>query len=282
MAKRKNLRRSIVVTFWGVRGSMASHGPKNLKYGGHTACVALHHQKGWLVLDAGTGMRNLGKKLAPRKETIAILLSHLHWDHIFGLPFFKPLYQKNRKILLAGPANHRVSFRKTFSQIMRPPFFPIRPNLWRAKLKWLTLKEKGVQVDSVQIEPKRVAHHDSTLGFRLIFPQGQKIIYVTDQELRGSDKKFAKWIEGADLLIHDSQYDKKSYAKRKGWGHSAFEIVLAMAIQTNVKRYCLFHHDPDANDQLLEKRLQFCRREIKTRGSSLKCFIAKEGAQILL
>lgn len=276
------MRQKIEIGFWGVRGSVASPNRSHLKYGGNTACVAIRYQKRWLVLDAGTGIRNLGILLAKRKEPITIFISHLHWDHIFGLPFFKPLHQKNRKIILAGPANTSHSFKSILAQVMRPPFFPIRPSRFQAKVRWLNLTAKPVGWDSVRIEPRKVLHHQGTLGFRLIFPQGRKIIYVTDQELKSSDKKFAKWIEGADLLIHDSQYDKKSYAKKKGWGHSSFEVVLAMAIQAKVKHYCLFHHDPEAGDQLLEKRLILCRKDAKAKGSSLKCSLAKEGSTILV
>lgn len=272
----------VAVTFWGVRGSVAAHDRKSLKYGGHTSCVAVHYRKQWFVLDAGTGIRNLGKKLAKGREPVFLFLSHLHWDHIFGLPFFKPLYQKGRTILLGGPAHGKNSFRKTFNQIMRPPFFPIRTSLWQAKLRWQTLKQKKVVVGGVRVEPRWVAHHNGTLGFRLVFPGGKKVIYVTDQELKPSHKKFARWIEEADLLIHDSQYNRRSYAKRKGWGHSAFEIVLDTAMKAKVRKLALFHHDPDATDQKLAKRLQLCHRQIKSANSSLTCLMAQEGLRLVL
>ncbi|MBI4223926.1 MAG: MBL fold metallo-hydrolase [Deltaproteobacteria bacterium] len=265
-----------------MRGSVTSHDPKNFKHGGHTACVSFYYHKKWFVLDAGTGIRNLGKKLAKTRRPIVLLLSHLHWDHVFGLPFFKPLYQRGRKIILAGPSRANHSFRKTLNEAMRPPFFPIRTNQWRARIRWQTLKQKPIPLDGVIVEPRRVAHHNGTFGFRFVFPDGRKIIYVTDQELRPADKKFARWIEGADLLIHDSQYDRKTYAKRKGWGHSCFEIVLTMAMDAKVKRLLLFHHDPDANDKTLGKRLLLCRQRIKARRSSLKCSMAKEGWSLVV
>lgn len=272
----------VQITFWGVRGSVAAHDRSNSKYGGHTACVVLNYRGRWLVLDAGTGIRNLGKKLEREKGPIVILLTHLHWDHIFGLPFFLPLYQRGRAIGLAGPSRSGESFKKTFHQLMRPPFFPIRPNRWRGKIRWQTLKQKPVAMNGVRLEPRWVSHHNGTLGFRLVFPGGKKIIYVTDQELRPSNQKFARWIEGADLLIHDSQYDRKTYAQRMGWGHSCFEIVLEAAMAAQVKHLVLFHHDPDASDRILEKRLRLCQRAIKKKGSALKCSLAQEGKTFVL
>lgn len=279
--KKRNPR--IEITFWGVRGSVSSHEKANRGVGGHTACVAIHYNRRWMVLDAGTGIRNLGKKLEKSREPIALFLTHLHWDHIFGLPFFKPLYQRGRSILLAGPSHGRRSFKETFGQVMKPPFFPIRSSLWKASTVWKTVGAKNVsRMGGVTIQAKKVAHHDGTFGFSLLFPGGKRMIYVTDQELKPSDKKFIRWIAGADLLIHDSQYDRKRYAKRKGWGHSAFEIVLETAMAARVKRLALFHHDPDMDDRALQRRLKFCRRRIRSAGSSLKCLIAREGLSFVL
>ena len=272
----------ITVSFWGVRGSIASPRLKNSRYGGETACVAIHYKKNWLVCDAGTGIRNLGQKLRKTKEPITLFLSHLHWDHLFGLPFFKPLYQRGRKILLAGPANQYSSFRKALGQIVAPPFFPIRPRDWKAAIQWRTLKSGAALLEAMKVEARRAKHPGETYGFKFIFPGGKKIIYVTDQELQSSDKPFAKWIKGADLLIHDSQYDRKKQAAKKGWGHSAFETVLEIALKAGVQRLVLFHHDPDSDDRLLEKRLKGCKKTIRTHKSSMKCFLAKEGSSFLV
>lgn len=275
-------RKSIAISFWGVRGSIASPHLKNSRYGGHTACVSLHFKKRWFICDAGTGIRPLGALLQKKRGPIAIFLSHLHWDHLFGLPFFKPLYQRKRKILLMGPATGNRSFKRLIGEIIKPPFFPLRPDFWEADVRWQTLKMGLTKVDPVFVESRRVDHHEKTLGFKFLFPGGRKIVYVTDQELLPANKSFARWIENADLLIHDSQYDRKTYRRKKGWGHSSFEIVLEMAVKAKVKRLVLFHHDPDAEDRLLEKRLAFCKKQITARKSSLKCFLAQEGSTILI
>lgn len=134
-------------------------------------------------------------------------------------------------------------------------------------------------MNSVSVESREVAHRGgATFGFQFYFSGGKRVVYVTDQELRANrNKKFTQWIEGADLFIHDSEYDRRQYSKRKGWGHSAFEDVLELAVKAKVKRFVLFHHDPDASDSLLKKRLRWCRRYVRSKRSSVKCYLAKEG-----
>lgn len=280
MAKRKNTKSKIEIAFWGVRGSIATHHPKNLRYGGHTACISIHFQNQWLVCDAGTGIRLLGQKLAKEKSPVAIFISHLHWDHIFGLPFFLPLYQHKRKVLLAGPGSHGRSFRTLLGNIMRSPYFPIGPVSWNSHVQWLDLGKRAFSLGDIIVETYSVNHPDKALGFKFLFPQGKRVIYVTDQELKRNNYAFAKWIEGADLLIHDAQYDREEYAKHKGWGHSAHETVLDMAKRAKVKKLVLFHHDPNADDAVLAKRLSSCRKNLLRQKSAMKCFMAKEGMSI--
>lgn len=272
----------IALSFWGVRGSIAIHPIGGSQIGGNSACVAIHYDKRWFVCDAGTGIRPLGLQIKQGKEPIALFLSHLHWDHIFGLPFFKPLYQRGREIFLAGPAGGLPSFRRAFDRVMIPPFFPIKPSDWAANVKWRTLKEQKMKFGEVFVEARRVKHRGETFAFKFIFPDGRKIIYATDHEIEPFNKKFEKWIQGVDVLIHDSQYDRKKYARRKNWGHSPFESVLEMAIEQKVKRLILFHHDPEASDRLLEERLRKCRKSIQAKKSKLRCVIAEEGLTLSL
>lgn len=275
------MKKKIKITFWGVRGSIPTHKLDHSEYGGHTSCVALSYGKSDFICDAGTGIRLLGQKIAKKKSKTYIFLSHLHWDHLFGLPFFAPLYQ-NRKIVLGGPKNgNGASFKKTLRQIMSPPFFPVDPLTWRAKIKWIDLKPKKIRLDDgVRFECRWVDHTDPALGFKFIFPGGKSIIYVADQELKTKNKSFAKWIKGSDLLIHDAQYDSRQYSKHKGWGHSNFEEVVKMAMKSGVKTLVLFHHDPDSNDGLLKKRLQWCRKFLKQKRSPMKCLLAKEQSSL--
>lgn len=280
MTKRKNT--PIKISFWGVRGSIPSHSSKNIRYGGHTACVSIAYGGQWFVCDAGTGIRVLGEKLASVKAPVAIFLSHLHWDHVFGLPFFKPLYQKKRKIVLAGPSQGGKSFKSLLSKIMRSPYFPIGPVKWRSNIRWKNLKNGSSRVGPVRVATRWVKHSDKTLGFEFLFPGGRRVVYVADQELSMADRGFARWVAGADLLVHDAQYDRKTYAAHKGWGHSAFETVLELAMKARVKKLVLSHHDPAASDRLLEGRLVWCRRRAKSLKSPIRIYLAKEGSTLVV
>lgn len=271
------MKKKIEVTFWGVRGSIATHKLDRSRYGGHTACLSIFDQKRYFVCDAGTGIPFLGKKLLKQKKPITIFLTHLHWDHVFGLPFFEPLYQKKRKIILAGPQSGALSFKKALNTIMRPPFFPIGPVSWNSNVHWVNLKPKNFKVGNVKVECRWVHHTDPTLGYKFVFPSSKKIIYVSDQELQKNDTPFFKWIQNADLLIHDAQYDRKKYSQRKGWGHSCYEDLLQLAMKAKVKKLALFHHDPESNDPLLEKRLNWSQKFLKKHGSNTQCCLAKEG-----
>lgn len=278
MPKRKNLKQDkIAVTSWGTRGSIATCEKEMLRYGGNTPCVSIHYKKQWFICDAGTGIHRLGKKLMADKKPVALFFSHLHWDHIFGLPFFAPLYQRGRKFLLAGPTYRGESFKKTFQKVMRPPYFPIGPGIWSSQIRWINLKSGQVKVGSVCVEVREVFHRGKTFGFQFYFPGGRRVAYVTDHELYGDKKKFARWIRGVDLLIHDSTYDRREYASHKDWGHSAFEDVVELAIREKIKKLVLFHHHPDVSDRTLEKRLGRCRKMIRRHKSSLQCLLAKEG-----
>lgn len=268
------------VRFWGVRGSIASQQKSTARYGGHTPCVSIHLKNGVVICDAGTGLPFLGRFLEGQKkrpQNLTLLLSHLHWDHLFGLPFFGPLYRKNTRILLAGPDFRGKSFKKSFFGIMKPPYFPVTPKVWKADVRWRTLRQGQCSMNGFPVEARWVAHQGETLGYAFCLPRGQRLIYATDHEIEGDRKKFSKWIQGADLLIHDTQYCREEYRQKKGWGHSAFEDVVDVAIAAKVKTLVFFHHHPLASDSLLEKRLRACRLRARRKGSALKCLLAREG-----
>jgi len=272
----------VKVSFWGVRGSVPSYDLKTKRYGGNTSCVSLEFEGRHLICDAGTGIRSLGHKLAKKRASISLFISHLHWDHIFGLPFFEPIYQKGQKILVAGPTQKGVSFKKELAYVLRAPYFPIGPRDWESHVQWKDLKQESFKVDGVKVESRWVNHPDGALGFQFIFSNGKRIFYVTDHNLDKNNKKFFSWIKNADLLIHDSQFDKKEYALKKDWGHSTYETVVDFALKANVKQLVLFHHDPNANDRQLEKRLKNCHKKIKSLKSKMKCLLAQEGLSFLV
>lgn len=272
----------ISIEFWGVRGSIASHSKANQKYGGHTACVLIRYGGETIVCDGGTGIRRLGKVLVKEKRPLALLLTHLHWDHIFGLPFFLPLYQRGRKILIAGPSDRHRSLKSYLTEVMSPPFFPITPSHWKADITWKKLTAGSFALGKIRVDVGWVDHHFGAFAFQFFFPNGKRVIYVTDHELSLKNKSFAKWVHGADLLLHDSHFSRKEYATRKGWGHSAYEDVLELALREKVKRLFFFHHNPEATDTLLEKRLLQCRKIIRRRKSSLRLELSREETKVTI
>lgn len=274
--KRSNPER-VKVSFWGVRGSIPSFDSNTTRYGANTACVSLEWNQKYFICDAGTGIRMLGHKLFRMKNPISVFISHLHWDHIFGLPFFEPIYQKGRKILMAGPSRRGISFKKELSHVLRPPYFPVGPRDWRSQVRWRNLNSHVSKLGEVAVESKRVDHPGGALAFQFSFPGGKRIIYATDHNLKGDYASFCKWIRGCDLLIHDAQFDRRDYARKKDWGHSPYESVLEMAMKVDVKKLVLFHHDPNANDRQLAKRLEFCRKRLQKNRSRMQCLLAKEG-----
>lgn len=284
MAKRKNRASGeITVTFWGVRGSIATCWEKTRRYGGSTPCVSLRYRNQWFICDAGTGIHLLGKRLVRNKDRVALFFSHLHWDHIFGLPFFDPLYQRGRNITLAGPTYQGRSFKETFQKVMHPPYFPVGPSIWSSRIKWSNLRDGGrFKFGRVDVEAREVFHRGKTYGFQFHFPGGKRVAYVTDHELYGDRDKFGPWIRGVDLLIHDSTYNRKEYVTHRDWGHSAFEEVVELAIRERVKKLVLFHHHPDVPDRELEGRLERCRQIVRRHRSLLQCLLAREGMTIRL
>lgn len=268
--------KKIEIKFWGVRGSITTHHPKQNKYGGHTPCVSLHYNDKVYICDGGTGLPFLGNQLKKNKEDIFLFLSHLHWDHIFGIPFFDPLWQNGRKISFFGPKFGKISFKKSFSCVMRPPFFPVTPKIWKAKIAWNDLKEGFFAIGDLKVDVREVAHRDLTYGFQFVAPDGRRILYVTDHQLDLENVDFAAWIRDADLLIHDTHFER-SRPRDLLWGHTIFEDIAELAILENVKKLVLFHHNPDVSDKTLEKRLKYCQERAKKLKRKTCFVVAQEG-----
>jgi phosphoribosyl 1,2-cyclic phosphodiesterase len=272
--------------FWGVRGSVAAAGQNTAKYGGNTSCVALTHGDTRIICDAGTGIRPLGNSLRrrikkPLKATI--LLSHLHWDHFVGLPFFEPLYDRRNEFLIAGPGYKGESFKSLLYRVVAPPYFPITPSTFAAKVHYRTLSGEPFAIDDIVVEPFECNHPGGSLGWKFILPSGKKLVHVTDHEPKEShQKKMLEWMRGADFVIHDSQYSPSEYKKFEGWGHSPYGQVVRMAIEAEAKRLVMFHHDPESDDKTLEGRLHHAREMALSAGSNLHIDLAREGREYLL
>jgi phosphoribosyl 1,2-cyclic phosphodiesterase len=249
------------VAFWGTRGSLAAPGPETVRYGGNTSCLEVEGDEGTLlVLDAGTGIRRLGARLAAAPRRIDILLTHLHMDHVQGLPFFAPLRMRDFEIHVWGPASPTMDLRARLGRYLAPPLFPV---LIRDLASRLTLHEvpaAAFDVGEFRVTCAHVCHPGPTVGYRI---EGARatVAYIPDHEPALGARAFPSepaWTsgyglaEGADLLVHDAQYAADEYAGRAGWGHSTLDDALAFAGLAGARHLATFHHDPGRDDDSLE------------------------------
>ena len=246
------------VRFWGVRGSIACPSLDHMKYGGNTSCVEVevgHHR---FILDAGTGIRELGK-LCLKKDvrTIHLLLTHTHWDHINGLPFFRPAYHSHRHLrVMAGHLKHQGGVHGALSLLMNDPMFPVPLEAMKAIVEFVDF-EAG---DDFQLYPDVVIrtaplnHPNGATGYR-IEHNGRAVCYVTDTEhVRGEpDQNILRLIEGADLVIYDSTYTEEEYPHHIGWGHSTWNEGMRLCRAAGAGRLVIFHHEPDHDDAFMDR-----------------------------
>lgn len=279
---------SVKLTFWGVRGSMATPGPGTVHVGGNTACVEIRADEDLLICDAGTGIRPLGLDLIRRMGKgpvdASILLSHLHLDHYIGLPFFKPLYSNRNRFMIAGPGTAGMGFGHALSIAMRPPYFPVPFSDIPAKLRFKTVFVRPFSIGRIRVVPLAMNHPGGALGWKFLLPGGVSIVHVTDNEpsTAAEERKIVGWMRNADVLIHDAQYDSATYRSRRGWGHSPFVYPIRLAWEAGIPKLYLFHFDPEDDDRHLRKILKESRAWIKRRNYALHCELAREGTTILL
>ena len=248
------------VTFFGVRGSTPCHGDAVAKYGGNTSCVAVHVPgQGPLFFDLGTGARYLGDTHA-QDGTFrgTCLLSHLHWDHTQGLPFFTPLHTAGSHLDVYAPAQEDGrSVADVVGQVIRPPLFPITIEQLPGTVTFHDTGDSEFRVGDVKVIARLVPHIGPTLGFRLEW-QGRSIAYLSDHQ-QPYDGSFSvsdgarEIAEGADLLIHDSQYTNHEFAHKSTWGHCTIDYALWLAEHCKVRTLALFHHDPTRTDEMLDE-----------------------------
>jgi phosphoribosyl 1,2-cyclic phosphodiesterase len=253
------------VRFWGVRGSIATPLPETLGVGGNTACVEVRTPGGPpLVLDLGTGARALGAALVHEADGAAldlhVLLSHFHWDHIQGFPFFAPLYGPGNRVTIYASAAEGTP-RDLLTGQMTAPYFPVDFARLPVRPRFVTLRAgRAVAVGGVTVRPFPVHHTQHVFGFRLE-ADGAAVVYCTDYEHGdpGADAHVEKMAAGADLLICDAQYTPEEYAVRQGWGHTTWVVAARLAARAGVGRLALFHHDPTHGDADLARILEAAR-----------------------
>jgi phosphoribosyl 1,2-cyclic phosphodiesterase len=259
------------VTLWGTRGSLATPGPETARYGGNTSCVEVCGREGTvLVLDAGTGIRRLAATLPDSVRRVDVLLTHLHMDHIQGLGFFAPLYRPDIEVHIWGPASTALSLQTRLTRYLSPPLFPVGLSELPCKLHEVPGGE--VDIGEFRVSSALVCHPGPTVGYRISAAEGV-LTYLPDHEpaLGATPFKFLQreWTSGgslaagADLLIHDSQYDTAEYVGHVGWGHSSLKQTLDFGALTEVKHLVPFHHDPAHTDADLDRLMAAAMEEAK-------------------
>ncbi len=279
----------MIITFYGVRGSTPSPGPTTVKYGGNTSCVHILLSNGEnLILDAGTGMRHLGNQLMKNNAQINILVSHGHWDHIQGYPFFTPIYQPDRSInvFTSDSGGHRLLC-SLFDQ-MDGFNFPLKYEDLPSNSECIFKSaEIFLHARDIHIEKKALNHPGGGSAFR-IHDEGTSCAYITDNELDPPGMihtRYDEWVDfcsGVDVLIHDAQYTEDDMPHKHGWGHSLISQVRQLALDARVKTLIMFHHDPDRTDAQLDEIQIENEKHFKNHNDTIKCFCAAEGMSIKL
>jgi len=292
--KMDNASDKIVVQFWGIRGTFPVPGKNALRYGGNTNCVTLHFPDNNLfIFDAGTGIRSLSNDLIKHDMfplVAKIFISHPHWDHINGIPFFVPLYKKESDIEILGPSQKNDGIEKIVSDQMNGVYFPITEKELPAKITYRCLSEETFYIDEVQIQTVLLSHPGQCLGYR-IQCQNKIFCYITDNELylEGSQyyvqsefDKLVKFIYQANLLVIDTTYSDEEYLEKIQWGHSCVSRVVDLADKAQVKTLCLYHHDPDQSDQCIDIKLRQAKSMLRLRHSKTRCIAPREGDKIFI
>ncbi len=269
--------------FWGTRGSIPTPGQRTVRYGGNTACVEVRDSgDSILVLDAGTGLRELGLFLAQKTNgplTIDMFLSHLHWDHIQGIPFFRPAYDKRTTMRIHAP-HHAHPLKDLLGLGMDDPFFPVDLDAMPATLEIGEMPIGGERsTGPFHVRSAPLFHPAPALAYR-VEADGRSVVYATDTEdpFSGKENPVIALAEGADCLIHDAQYEDEDY--KKGWGHSTIASAVDVATKAHVKRLVLYHHDPERSDDALDEVGKKAQRLARERGGPLEVLVAYEGLEL--
>jgi phosphoribosyl 1,2-cyclic phosphodiesterase len=289
---------AVYVKFWGTRGSIPTPASWTRVYGGNTPCVEVRFDETILICDAGSGIRELGKDLltrTPPPKDLHLLITHAHWDHIQGFPFFAPVYGNATRIHVYGrQADDDLTYRLLSGQ-MSSSYFPVSFKELGASVIADHLNNGEKVIDGVRVRSFPLNHTGDCLGYCLE-KGGRKIVYATDTELeiqpgdvfpdlddtgplRRAPKELEQLASEADLLIFDAQYDEKEYVSRRKWGHSCCFSATDLAIQAKVKNLALFHHDPESTDRAIDEMVQSCRKRAARLGAQLTISGAREGVE---
>ena len=258
-----------------------------MRYGGNTSCVEVRSGDDIIILDAGTGLRALGRALLAEFKnkplSLTLLLTHTHWDHIQGLPFFAPIYDPRCRLRILGGEGARKGLVNALTGQMESTYFTVPFAKLPSNIQIEELKDFNLNVGSVCVRAQRANHPGHCVGYRLFSPEGL-VAFFPDTEPRqgGEDREMIEFLRDVDVLILDSQYDSAEYKKHIGWGHGCVDDSVALAVQAGVKRLCLFHHDPDHDDKKIDSLVRHARRLVAGRRAKLKVDAARELQTIVL
>ncbi|MBI4641352.1 MAG: MBL fold metallo-hydrolase [Candidatus Tectomicrobia bacterium] len=290
--------------FWGVRGSIPAPGPRTVRYGGNTLCVEVRCGDTLIIIDAGSGIRELGNALvAAGKPVVAhLLISHTHWDHVQGFPFFVPFYVKGTVLHVYGCRGADKSLEEVLEGQMALPYFPVLLKEAGSQIYFHELDVGESMINDVRVTTIFSNHPGLCLVYRLTWG-GKSLVYLSDNEAYHQlamppsrendsdvigdetgliDPRLAAFASETDLLIADSPYDAEEYKQRRGWGHSSVDDVVQIALDARAKRLALFHHDPSHSDEKVDEMVAHARTLIANRDAALECFGAQEGMEIRL
>ena len=279
------------VKFWGTRGSIPVPGKDTAIYGGNTTCLEITLESGRkVIIDAGTGIRALGEQLNAEGKPVDVhlLITHIHWDHVMGFPFFAPIYEPTSRISIDGYPTCMKGLRVPFDNKMGDGFFPVKFDDLKAGVRYLDTLNKGpLSIDGVVIDSIPLQHPQGGYGF--CFQEGKKkLVFITDNELTGEawagrhPEDYLAFCKDADILIHDAQYSPEEREKRRGWGHSDYKSVVNLVLQAHVRQLILFHHDPSRRDPDVDFFKAHCQRHAKENNTDIVIDAAREDSELTL
>ncbi|MEX0737438.1 MAG: MBL fold metallo-hydrolase [Bacteroidota bacterium] len=293
--------------FWGVRGSIPTPGKHTVRYGGNTPCLELRLDDDQLIIfDAGTGIRSFGDDLINKGESVNgyLLITHPHWDHIQGFPFFKPAFISGNELTIIGTERSEKSLSEIIAEQMNRIYFPVQLHALKAKINFRPILQEGeFKIYDATVKTLYVNHPGFTVAYRVEY-RGKTLVYVSDNEpydrataaslvnfesivkekfdaeTGDPNQRVFDFCRDADVLIHDATYTPEEYIDRVGWGHSHYLFTLRVAAEANVRRLYLFHHDQNHGDDKVDDILKKCKKEVKTRGYRFECDAAMENMVI--
>ena len=292
------------IKFWGVRGSIPTPGPSTSRYGGNTPCLELSYDaEKFFIIDAGSGIRELGQHLLKEGRPVKshIFISHLHWDHIQGIPFFVPAYIPGNEFVFHAAQEADQTLEEILSGQMNPINFPVQIDEMNSKFDFQEMYEGEYEIDGIKVETMYLNHPGYALGYKF-HVNNKTLVYISDNEpypvvpntsqdtdhpeeiqfVEDNNLKLIQFVSNVDILIHDAQYTPEEYKTKYQWGHSPYDYTVKIALEGNVKTLVLFHHDPVHNDDFLDGMVEAAKKISWQAGSNMKILAAREGLELSL